>query len=115
MRTNIIKNYLKNQFDNGEIWGLDLAIREFDKEVFEIAGLMGIDIPSLVILEKDIEKIKIKDRFFDWLIFEIKGRLHDSDNDEISFSDERMLFLMNINKAVDDHDRIYFLGLNRNS
>lgn len=83
MIINIIKNYLKNQFDNGEIWGLNLAIRECDKEVFEKAGLKGIDIPSLVILEKDIEKIKIENRFFDWLIFEIEGRLHDSDNDEI--------------------------------
>lgn len=111
MGKEFIANYIKKYQESGaeDVWGLNLALRNRGCNVFDNAGLKEIDFPSLKITEKDLESIRIVERSFDIVFFEISGLIYNSENDEILCAKKEMVFRININERMNEDDRTYFL------
>lgn len=114
MKKELIANYIKEYQETGAgvVWGLNLALRHCGINYFKKTGIKNVDFPSIIITNKNLKSIKVIYECYNEVIFEMRGLVYDSENNEVLFANKKMVFRFFLSDDLYDGYRTCFLGFN---
>jgi hypothetical protein len=111
MNKEFVVNYIRRyqEFGLGDVWGLNLALRNRGINTFENVGFKEIDFPSIAFTTKSLESIKVVYESNDVVNFEIDGLIYDSEDYAILSTKIKMILMILLNEHLNDDDRAHFI------